>query len=377
MLEITRSYLPSLARYLGYIEGIYARGHLTNNGPLVRELTERLETYLGVRNLVLVSSGSAALDLAYHALDISGSVVTTPFSFVASSSVPSWHGIEPIFADIDPHSWNLDPDGIESAIRPDTTAIAPVHVYGNPNDDRRVSEIAQRRGLKVIYDAAHCFGVRKNGQSILNWGDASAISFHATKVFHTVEGGAVMFRDDSIFERASRMINFGIDTRSGAIVDIGTNLKLSEMHAAMGLAMLDDMDYVLERRRHLAWLYRQRLGDYVQCQKIEPDVTMSGSYMPLAFADAETCERVIALLSSQGVRTRRYFYPSLEANAPYARFGSTRHSPLIAQRVLCVPLYAELMPADVERVCATILSALPATSHRSMQGEMSSRSVAQ
>ena len=361
MLDITRSYLPSLTKYLGYIEGIYARGHLTNNGPLVRELTERLEAYLGVRNLLLVCNGSAALDLAYHALNVSGSVVTTPFSFVASSSVPAWHGIDPIFADIDPWSWNLDPGEIESAMRFDTTAIAPVHVYGNPADDARVSEIAARCGLKVIYDAAHCFGVRKGGESILRWGDASTISFHATKVFHTVEGGAVVFRDDDVCERARRMINFGMDAGTGEIVEAGTNLKMSEMHAAMGLAMLDDMDYVLERRRSVADLYHRRLGDYVQCQKIEPDVTLSGSYMPVAFADTETCERIIALLGDQGIRTRRYFSPSLDATAPYAKFGSARHSQQIAQRVLCLPLYAELLPDDVERVCTIVLGALSTT----------------
>jgi dTDP-4-amino-4,6-dideoxygalactose transaminase len=361
VLDITRSYLPSLQKYLGYVEGIYARGHLTNHGPLVRELTERLESYLGVRNLVLVCNGSAALDLAYHALNVTGSVVTTPFSFVASSSVPVWHGIDPVFADIDPLSWNLDPGEIESAIRADTTAIAPVHVYGNPVDDARVSEIARRRGLKVIYDAAHCFGVRKGGQSILRWGDASTISFHATKVFHTVEGGAVVFRDDAVCERARRMINFGMDPVTGDIVDTGTNLKLSEMHAAMGLAMLDDMDEVIERRRHLADLYRRRLGDNVQCQKIEADVTLSGSYMPVAFADAPTCERVMATLGAQDIRTRRYFSPSLDATAPYARFGSSRYSQQTAARVLCLPLYAELLPDDVERVCAIVLGALRAT----------------
>ena len=377
MLDITRSYLPSLTKYLSYVEGIYTRGHLTNNGPLVRELTERLEAYLGIRNLVLVCSGSAALDLAYHALDVSGSVVTTPFSFVASSSVPAWRGIEPIFADIDPQSWNLDPDEIESAIRPDTTAIAPVHVYGNPADDARIGEIARRHGLKVIYDAAHCFGVRKSGQSVLGWGDASAISFHATKVFHTIEGGAAVFRDDDAYERARRMINFGMDAHTGAIVDVGTNLKLSEMHAAMGLAMLDDMDYVLERRRSLIDLYQRRLGDYVQSQKVEPDVTTSGSYMPLAFADADTCEHVVTLLNDQDIRTRRYFFPSLDANLPYARFGSTRHSPRIAQRVLCLPLYAELRPIDVERVCATILNALPATTYMASQSDLLSCSVVQ
>lgn len=369
MLDITRSYLPSLSKYLAYIEGIYARGHLTNNGPLVRELTERLEAYLGVQNLVLVCNGSAALDLAYHALNVSGSVVTTPFSFVASSSVPAWHGIDPIFADIDPQSWNLDPGEIESVIRFDTTAIAPVHVYGNPVDDGRISEIARRRGLKVIYDAAHCFGVRKDGQSILRWGDASTISFHATKVFHTVEGGAVVFRDGDVCERARRMINFGMDPGTGAIVEAGTNLKLSEIHAAMGLAMLDDMDDVLERRRSLADLYHRRLGDYVQCQRIEPDVMLSGSYMPVAFADKETCERVIELLSDQGIRTRRYFSPSLDTSAPYSRFGSTRHSQLIAQRILCLPLYAELSHADVERVCANVLSALSTTANIATQSD--------
>lgn len=360
MLAITRPYLPSLARYLDYVEGIYARGQLTNQGPLVSELTERLETYLGVRNLVLVSSGSAALDLAYRALEVSGSVVTTPFSFVASSSVPSWRGIEPVFADIDPHTWNLDPCLAEAAIRPDTTAIAPVHVFGNPADEERFGEIARRRGLKVIHDAAHGFGVRKGGRSILGWGDASAVSFHATKVFHTIEGGAVVFRDDEVCARARRMVNFGLDPRSGAIVDVGTNLKMSEMHAAMGLAMLEDIDIILERRRRLVGLYRQRLEGCVQYQQVDADVTTNGAYMPVVFADGATCERVVAALNDADIWPRRYFFPSLDWSAPYARFGATRHSPSIAERVLCLPLFAELLPSDVERVCEVILRHLPA-----------------
>lgn len=362
MLDVTRPYLPSLKKYIAHIEGIYARNHLTNDGPLVRELTGRLEAYFGVRNMVLACNGSAALDLAYHALHVSGAVITTPFSFVASSSVPAWSGIRPIFVDIDLHSWNLDPACIEAAICPDATAIAPVHVYGNPVDDARVSEVARKHGFKVIYDAAHCFGTRKNGRGILDWGDASVISFHATKTFHTVEGGAVIFRDDDVCERARRMINFGVDTRNGSIVDVGTNLKMSEMHAAMGLAMLDDMDDVLERRRSLAGIYRQRLGDYVQLQRLEPDVTEAGSYMPIALANAGVCEQLVMRLSQEGIRTRRYFHPSLDTALPYHRFGTAKHSRWIAERVLCLPLHATLTSADVERVCAMVLAGLRETS---------------
>ncbi|PNS07334.1 putative pyridoxal phosphate-dependent enzyme [Lysobacter silvestris] len=363
-MEVTSSYLPSLQKYVGYLEGIYARCRLTNNGPLACELAARLEDYLGVRNLILVSNGSAALELAYHALDISGSVVTTPFSFPASSSVPAWNGIDPSFADIDPHTWNIDPDQIESAIRSDTTAISPVHVYGNPVDDVRVSAIARRHGLRVIYDAAHCFGTRKAGRSILDQGDASAISFHATKTFHTIEGGAVIFRDDAICERARRMINFGFDAVTGDIVDLGTNLKMSEVHAAMGLAVLDDVDYILSHRRHLLALYMHKLGDYVQCQRIDAEVTNGGGYMPIALADTATCERVYQHLGNLGIATRRYFHPSLDTTVPYARFGTTRYSRDIADRVLCLPLHTKLSPNDVETVCTAVLAGIRDTAPR-------------
>lgn len=357
-MEVTSPYLPSLQKYLGYLEGIYARCRLTNNGPLVVQLTERLEDYLDIRNLVLVNNGSAALDLAYHALDISGSVVTTPFSFVASSSVPAWGRIEPSYADIDPATWNIDPERIEAAIRPDTTAISPVHVYGNPVDDARVAAVAQRHGLRVIYDAAHCFGTRRAGRSILDQGDASAISFHATKTFHTVEGGAVCFRDSAVCERARRMINFGFDEATGLIVDPGSNFKMSEMHAAMGLAVLDDADYILDYRRELVASYRRRLGDHVQLQHIDADVTNGGGYMPIAFADKSTCERVHRRLESLGITTRRYFHPSLDTTSQYARFGETRHSRDVADRVICLPLHTKLSLADVGVVCDAVLTSL-------------------
>lgn len=202
MLPVTRSYLPNIAKYTRYIERIYAHGQLSNNGPLVQALTERLEDYLGVENLLLVCNGSAALTLAYKALGVSGSVLTTPFTFVATSSIPAWLGIEPAYADVHPETWNLDPRSMEPGLRQNTTAVGPTHVFGNPCDDERISAIAARHDLRVIYDAAHAFGVRKNGESILKWGDASAMSFHATKVFHAVEGGGVVFRDREALERA-------------------------------------------------------------------------------------------------------------------------------------------------------------------------------
>jgi dTDP-4-amino-4,6-dideoxygalactose transaminase len=358
MMEVTSPYLPSLKKYVRYLQGIYARCRLTNNGPLVCELAARLEDHLGVRNLVLVTNGSAALDLAYHALDISGSVVTTPFSFPASSSVPAWNRVNPSYADISPTTWNIDPDAIAPAIKPNTSGISPVHVYGNPVDDERVSAIARKHGLKVIYDAAHCFGTRKAGRSILGLGDASAISFHATKTFHTVEGGAVVFRDDVVCERARRMINFGFDGSTGNLVDHGTNLKMSEMHAAMGLAVLDDIEDILNHRRYLISLYVRRLQDHLQLQEIEADVTNGGGYMPIAFANGATCEHVYRHLGNVGITTRRYFYPSLDTAVPYANFGTMKNSRDIASRVLCLPLHTKLSSSDVHMVCSAILNSM-------------------
>jgi len=236
MINVTKTHLPDIDRYKAYIDRIYRSGWITNNGALVQELEEKLKEYLGVRNILLVSNGTLALQICYKALGLTGEAITTPFSFVATTSSLVWEGLSPVFVDISPETLNMDPDRIEEAIRPETSCIVPVHVFGNGCDVEKIGQIAKKHHLKVVYDAAHAFGVKYNGESILNYGDVSILSFHATKFFHTIEGGAIVTGDDELYEKAKHMINFGI-TGPESIVGLGINGKMNEFQAAMGLCI--------------------------------------------------------------------------------------------------------------------------------------------
>jgi dTDP-4-amino-4,6-dideoxygalactose transaminase len=240
MIPVTRPYLPSRERLDKYIDRIYESAWLTNRGPLLQELESRLSEFLDVQHVILVANGSLALQLAYKALELTGEVITTPFTFLATSSTLVWEGLTPVFADISPESLNLDPKKIEALISKKTSAIVPVHVYGNPCDVEAIQSLADKHGLKVIYDAAHAFGVRFKGRSILKYGDVSILSFHATKIFHTIEGGAVVTNDPKIAERLRQLINFGLSGPE-TIERAGTNAKMNEFEAAMGMAVLDEM----------------------------------------------------------------------------------------------------------------------------------------
>ena len=360
MIPVNKPYLPDLGKYQRYIEGIYDRAWLTNNGPMVQELKARLEDYLGVKHLLPVANGTLALQLAYKALDVSGSAITTPFTFVATASSLKWEGITPQFADIDPHSLNLCPDQTAGQIDSHTSAIVPVHVYGNACDVKGFEALVKDHRLKLIYDAAHAFGVNYQGQSILNYGDASTLSFHATKVFHTVEGGAVIFKDADAYERAFKMINFGIDTSNGKVVDCGTNAKMSEVHAAMGLTVLDKIDEVIDRRCQLHRQYQENLKNVVDLPGWRSGANQNGAYMPVIFKSALECTAVFMALRDQGITARRYFSPSL---AQVEAFGDNRHSTPIADdfanRALCLPLYYDLTSGEVEQVCNALKKALP------------------
>ncbi|HBN28622.1 MAG TPA: aminotransferase DegT, partial [Clostridiaceae bacterium] len=239
MINVTKTYLPDRTKLDKYIDKIYSTAWVTNNGQLVKELTTRLEEYLGVQNLLLVTNGTLALQIAYKALGVNGQAITTPFSFVATTSSLVWEGIEPIFVDIDPETFCIDPSKIEEAITSETTAIVPVHVFGNACDVEKIENIAQKYGLKTIYDGAHSFGVKYNGESLLSYGDATILSFHATKLFHTIEGGAIIFKNKEDYERAKLMINFGIDG-TDSVIELGINAKMNEFQAAMGLCVLDE-----------------------------------------------------------------------------------------------------------------------------------------
>jgi dTDP-4-amino-4,6-dideoxygalactose transaminase len=353
-IPVTRPYLPSLAKYTKYLDGVYERCWLTNNGPLVQELTRRLEARLGVSNLLLVANGTLALQIAFRALNITGAAVTSPFTFIATASALKWEGIKPVFADVRAGSLNLDVTAAEAAITAETTGLVPVHVYGNPCDVSGLAELARRRDLKLVYDAAHAFGVDFGGASVLTHGDAATLSLHATKLFHTGEGGAIVFKDRDVWERAARMINFGIDVSDGSIVDPGINAKLSELHAAMGLAMLDDLDMIMARRRAILDLYAHELDGAVEHQAWSDGATRNGAYAPILLRDEAQCLRLKARLEAQGVEPRRYFHPPLARVPMYDHGAQTPIADSASRRVLCLPIFYELTDADVRAICATV-----------------------
>ncbi|MDY7559574.1 DegT/DnrJ/EryC1/StrS family aminotransferase [Pseudomonas sp. 10B1] len=355
MINVTKAYLGDINKFKTYVDGIYARGWLTNHGPLVTELEQRLKDYLGVKHVLLTNNGTLALQVAYRALGLSGSAVTTPFSFVATSSSLQWEGIRPIFADIDEFTWNISPEHIESRIDSDTTAIVGTHVFGNPCAVERIEQIALKHKLKVVYDGAHAFAVRHAGKSVLNWGDISTLSFHATKLFHTIEGGAIITNDDDLARQVYLLCNFGIagvDTIEG----IGINAKMNEFSAAMGLCILDDMEKILERRAEIAHRYQSHLGDYLDLQRPEPDSELNHSYFPVALTGEQQLLRVRGALNDKGINPRRYFYPSLDTLDYLQPQAAQSNSRSLAQRVLCLPIYPGLAVEDQDKVIDTVIT---------------------
>jgi dTDP-4-amino-4,6-dideoxygalactose transaminase len=362
MIPVTKPYLPSREKLDKYIDGIYERNWLTNNGPLVQELTRRLEDYLGVENLLLVSNGTLALQIAYRALGVSGSAagerpeaITTPFTFIATASSLKWDGIEPVFVDIDPETWCLAPCNIEAAITPNTRAIVPVHVFGNACDVEAIDSIAKKHDLKVIYDGCHAFGVKYKGESLLKHGDAATLSFHATKLFHTAEGGAIIFKRKEDLERAKKMINFGI-TGPETIEEIGINAKLNEFQAAMGLCVLDEIEQIVRDRQGVTEIYDSCLGDKVQKQRIQTGISYNHAYYPIALKDENQLITVMSSLRDCGVLARRYFYPSLESvTCLDACYSDCPESRKLAERIVCLPIYSELRSEELINIAEKVL----------------------
>lgn len=342
-IPVTQPYLPERAKFQRYVDGIFARNWHTNNGPLVRELTDRLKEYLGVENLLLVSNGTLALQIAYRVLGLcdvkNPEAITTPFSFVATASTLKWEGITPVFADIDANTFCLDPDIIAHSVSNNTKAIVPVHVFGNCCDVETIENEARERNLKTIYDGAHAFGVRFKGESIFNHGDATTLSFHATKLFHTCEGGAIVFRKKEDLKKAKLLINFGIEGPE-TIGPLGINAKMSELHAAMGLCVLDDIDDILNERANISYTYERVLGNYFKLPEWNPDATRNFAYFPIVFENPKEALAGKKALEKSGIGTRRYFYPSLDMLSYLQPQPEQPVSRNIAQRVLCLPLPA-------------------------------------
>lgn len=354
MIPVTKPFLPSKERYEHYLNAIWRRNWLTNNGPLVNELEIKLKDYLNVNSVHFVSNGTIALQIAIKALDIKGEVITTPFSYVATTSSLVWEGCAPVFVDINAQSFNIDASKIEEAITPHTTAILATHVYGNPCAIDAIDNIAKKHNLKVIYDAAHCFGTKYKGSSIFNYGDISTTSFHATKLFHTVEGGAVFSNDKYAAERIDFLRNFGhdgVDKFNG----VGINGKNSEFHAAMGLANLPEVDAVLEKRLKDHQLYDNRLASLdLQKPLVNKHATYNYSYYPVVFNSEESCLAVFNNLARKRIGARRYFYPTL-SSLDYVEKQNTPIADDIAKRILCLPLYEQLTEAEVDMIARAII----------------------
>jgi len=354
-INLNQPVKPDLQKLTKYLDQVNDSGWYTNFGPLHQQLTKRLEEYLGVKNLLLVSNGTLALQVAYKALNITNAL-TTPFSFVATASSLIWENIETSFSDIDKDSYNLCPKKAEQAISLDSNidAIVATHVYGNPCDVGSFDQIANKHDVKIIYDAAHAFGVNVGEQSVLNYGDASTLSFHATKVFHTVEGGAIVFKHKADFERAKRLINFGIDTTNGSIVEAGINAKLNEYQCAVGLTILDDIEDVIAHRVKLFNAYRDGLQSIVEVPEWHEQANFNGAYMPIKLKDIEQRILIENILKEHGIQSRKYFTPSLQSVFQDKKVFSEQHCLSVAERILCLPLHFYISIEDVESVTQLI-----------------------
>lgn len=348
MIPVVKPYIPNIQKYFKYIKEVNDREWLTNFGPLSIELTLRLEDFLGVKNLVLVSNGTLALQIAYRALGIKGKVLTTPFSFVATSSALAWEGINPQYVDINKKNLALDPDLLS---KPDklTTAVQAVHVYGNPAPTIELEKYCKKNKLRMIYDGAHAFGVSTKGKSILASGDASTLSFHATKVFHTIEGGAVIFKSKDHASYAKQLINFGYDEKKN-INAVGINSKLNEYQAAVGLVLLDEIEYIIEKRVGILANYHKHLDEHVEFPIWEKSSTQNGSYAPVILKNEKVLLNVMNGLQASGIQTRRYFHPSLNTVPGLGQNGKCPVSEDIASRILCLPMYTSLNKSDQLKV---------------------------
>ena len=364
LITVTSPLLPSLDEFHEELKKIWDSKWITNNGSYHKQLEAALADYLGVPYVSLFTNGTLPLLTALQALRITGEVITTPYSFVATTHSIWWNGCKPVFADIDPATGNIDPDKIEAAITPKTTAIMPVHVYGKPCDTKRIQEIADTYGLKVVYDAAHAFGVKVNGESILNAGDMSTLSFHATKVYNTIEGGAMVMHDLATKKRIDDLKNFGIHDEV-TVVGPGINSKMDEMRAAYGLLNLKQVDAAIEARHQVAIKYREALRDVegINFFNDMPGVKHNYSYFPI-FIDEKTFgmsrDALYAKMRAANVLGRRYFYPLISEFSTYRGLESSRPENLpnahkMADSVLCLPMHHALSDEDIQRTLDCIL----------------------
>ena len=364
LITVTSPLLPSLDEFIPMLKDIWDRKWLTNNGHYHKELEKALAEYLGVKYISLFTNGTLPLITALQAMRITGEVITTPYSFVATTHSIWWNGLKPVFVDVDEKTGNIDPEKIEAAITPHTTAIMPVHVYGTPCNTKRIQEIADVYGLKVIYDAAHAFGVKVNGESILNAGDMSTLSFHATKVYNTVEGGALVCHDEATKKRIDYLKNFGFAGET-TVVAPGINSKMDEIRAAYGLLNLKQVDDAIARRKATAERYRAALKDVAGIRMLEDveGVRHNYAYFPIFISKEYGLSRdaLYEKLKEHNVYGRRYFYPLISTFSAYKGLESARPENLpiahkLADQVLCLPMFAGLDNDSIDRIIDVVVN---------------------
>lgn len=354
MINVTQPYLPPFEKYEAYLKQIWERKWLTNNGPMVQELEQQLKEYLGVKHLLYVNNGTIALQIAIKALGLQGQIITTPFSYVATTNTILWEGCTPVFADVKATDFNIDPAKIEPLINQQTIAILATHVYGNPCDVEAIEKIAAKYHLKVIYDAAHAFGAQYKGRQVLSYGDIATCSFHATKIFHTVEGGAIITNDDALAEKMTLYRQFG--HVGDEYFSIGVNGKSSEIHAAMGLCLLPLMDEFISKRRAIADQYNKQLaGLPLQMPVPLPQTGPNCSYYPVITENEEQLLLIKAALLQNNISTRRYFYPSLNKLPQYTGEACPL-SESVSVRALALPVFHHLAPETINHICSVIKS---------------------
>ena len=354
MINVTKPFLPPKEEFDHYIQGVWQRNWITNHGPLANELELRIKEYLGVPHMLFLNNGTIALQIAIKALELKGEIITTPFSYVATTSSIVWEGCKPVFVDIDKDTLNIDPSKIEAAITPDTTAILATHVFGNPCHIEVIEAISMKYNLKVIYDGAHCFGTKYQGRSVFTFGDICTCSFHATKLFHTGEGGAVFTQQSDLLKKMAYLRNFGHESPVSFAM-VGINGKNSELHAAMGLSVLPHMPVILERRKQMSTHYDHALRNLrVTKQKLQPGTTYNYSYYPVIFESEILLKQSMDELNKYQVFPRRYFYPSLDKlNYVGEQFCPVSRD--VAQRILCLPLYHDLSNEEIDMIARLLL----------------------
>lgn len=354
MINVTKTFTPPINEYINYLNVSYEKAWLTNRGDLVKSLENRLVDYLGVTHLTLTTNGTLPIQIAIKALELKGEIITTPFSYIATTSSILWENCTPVFVDIDEDYLTIDPIKIEDCITSETSAILATHVFGNPCDVEVIAKIAKKHKLKVIYDAAHCFGVKYKGKSIFNYGDVSSCSFHATKIFHTGEGGCFISNDKELHQKMYRQHNFG-HTSSSEFSDIGINAKMSELQAAMGHAVLDHVDEILDRRKSIVRMYDTLLIDSaLKTIKIRPETEWNYHYYPVLLESEDVLLETVSEMNKNDIYPRRYFYPSLNT----LKFVDNKRMPIsesISKRILCLPLYHDLSIQEVENITNIIV----------------------